>query len=134
MRVRWAHFSGHVAIDAASERGFTYAWPRSTRLKRISIGTSRARVLRHIPGPVAIPPGAWCEMPLEVISGHGFKLGVCELASGSREPGTLLDDRLTIACAKAQSEFSNCNGPEAPMQGRKFIRGTRAQGPGAAVI
>ncbi len=56
-------------------------------------------------------PAAWCEM-----AGERIKVLEAETAEGSAAPGTLLDDRLTIAC------------------GRGALRLLRVQRPGKAVM
>ena len=80
--------------------------PYATKIEkaeaRIDWNKSREAVVRHING-LSPFPGAWCEVP---IKGEMVRLKIlrCALVPGPKRkllpaPGTLLDERLAIACA-----------------------------------
>jgi methionyl-tRNA formyltransferase len=53
------------------------------------------------------------------------KILLCEMASGSGEPGALLDDRLTIACAQGALRVLELQrAGKQPMKAEEFLRGT----------
>ena len=89
---------GRLNAVAQPADGVTYAEKISKAEAHIDFSRPAAEVLRHIHG-LSPFPGAWCllpgpDKPVRV------KLLEVEPASGlSGEPGTVLDDRLTIACA-----------------------------------
>ncbi len=66
-------------------------------------------------------PGAWCELP-----GAGrVKVLRSTKGEGGGAPGTVLDDRLTIACGEGAVrivELQKAGGK--PMQADEFLRGT----------
>jgi len=85
-------------------------------------------VLCHIHG-LSPFPGAWCEMPIEneLIRAKVLR---CETTSGSGEPGTLLDDGLTIACkTRAIRILELQRAGKAPMKAEDFLRGTPLKPP-----
>jgi methionyl-tRNA formyltransferase len=80
------------------DTGVTYAHKIDKAEARIAFDGPAETVLRHVHG-LSPFPGAW------VMLGDGTgkqvrtKVLRCEPADGGGEPGTVLDDRLTIACA-----------------------------------
>ncbi len=70
----------------------TYAAKIDKAEARIDWSRSAEEVVRHIHG-LAPFPGAWCE-----ICGERVKLLKAEAVDGDGAAGTVLDDRLTVAC------------------------------------
>ncbi len=70
-------------------------------------------------------PGAWFEIEL---GGKRERLKVLRsaLAKGSGPAGTLLDDKLTIACGKGAVRLTEVQrGGRKPMQAADFLRGVK---------
>jgi methionyl-tRNA formyltransferase len=89
---------------------------------RIDWNKSAREVLSHIHG-LSPFPGAWCEMPIdnELVR---VKVLRCETASGSGEPGTVLDDRLKIACkTRAIRVLELQRAGRGPMKAKEFLHG-----------
>lgn len=74
--------------------GVTYAHKIDKTEARVDWASPASDVQRHIQG-LSPWPGAWTEA-----EGQRLKLLEAELADGSGTPGTILDDRLTIACGE----------------------------------
>ena len=74
------------------EDGVTYAAKIDKAEARIDWTRPASELVRHIHG-LAPFPGAWCE-----IAGERVKLLKAEMADTEGTPGTVLDDRLAIAC------------------------------------
>jgi methionyl-tRNA formyltransferase len=74
------------------EAGVTYAAKIDKAEARVDWTRPAAEVDRLIRG-LSPFPGAWCE-----IGGERVKLLLSEVAEGAGAPGTVLDDRLTVAC------------------------------------
>src|SRR6201995_907172 len=89
---------GALQLTKQNEDGVTYAAKIDKAEAHIDWNKPARDVLRHIHG-LSPFPGAWCEIPLEGAP-QRMKILLCEMASGSGEPGAVLDDRLTIACAQ----------------------------------
>jgi methionyl-tRNA formyltransferase len=93
----------------------------------------RTTVRRHING-LSPFPGAWCEAEIE---GEAVRLKIlrCELVLGKRrkslpDPGTLLDDRLSVACANGAIRILELQrAGKAPMKAEDFLRGTPLKPP-----
>jgi methionyl-tRNA formyltransferase len=59
-----------------------------------------------------------------------MKILLCEMASGSGEPGAVLDDRLTIACAQGALRIIDLQrAGKQPMKAEEFLRGTPVRPP-----
>jgi len=81
-------------------------------------------VLRHIHG-LSPFPGAWSEVQIEGVPVR-IKILRCELAEGSGEPGQVLDDRLTVACADGAIRMIELQrAGKAPMKAAEFLRGVQ---------
>ena len=73
-------------------------------------------------------PGAWCE-----IGGERVKLLLSEVAEGAGAPGTVLDDRLAVACGDGRGAASLAAARRAAaavaadafLRGRAVAAGTR---------
>src|ERR1700744_2940800 len=89
---------GRLQLVPQSSEGVTYAAKIDKAEAKIDWSKPARAVLRHIHG-LSPFPGAWSE-----IAGGGdaarVKILRCELAKGSAEPGSVLDDQLTIACGE----------------------------------
>ncbi len=87
---------GALGTVAQAEDGVTYAAKIDKSETRIDWARPAAEVHNHIRG-LSPFPGAWCEMTL---SGKTERVKILRstLAEGTAAPGTVLDDRLTIAC------------------------------------
>ena len=119
---------GTLQLTPQSSDGVTYAAKIDKAETRIDWNRPAREVLRHIHG-LSPFPGAWCEMPLEGTS-QRVKLLRCEIASGSGAPGTVLDDRLTIACAQGAVRIIELQrAGKQPMTAEEFLRGTQIKPP-----
>jgi methionyl-tRNA formyltransferase len=85
---------GTVAEVPQSENGVTYARKIGKDEARIDWTKSAREIDRLIRG-LSPWPGAWTSM-----SGERVKILYAEPVAGSGAPGTLLDDRLTVACGE----------------------------------
>ena len=114
---------GMLQLTPQPSEGVTYAAKIDKAEARIDWNRPAHEVLRHIHG-LSPFPGAWCEMPLEGAV-QRVKILLCEMASGSGEPGALLDDRLTIACAQGALRVLELQrAGKQPMKAEEFLRGT----------
>jgi methionyl-tRNA formyltransferase len=94
---------------------------------------SRWTVRRHING-LSPFPGAWCEVEID---GELVRLKIlrCKLLLGKPRksppaPGTLLDDRLTVACKDGAIRILELQrAGKAPMKAEDFLRGTPLKPP-----
>ncbi len=114
---------GRLQLTKQSEQGVTYAEKIDKDEARIDWSKPARNVLRHIHG-LSPFPGAWFELPLD---GEAIRIKVlrCELVHGAGAPGTLLDDRLTIACGEGAVrilELQRAGKP--PMKADAFLNGT----------
>jgi methionyl-tRNA formyltransferase len=119
---------GRLQLTRQSEDGVTYAAKIDKAEARIDWNQEARAVLRHIHG-LSPFPGAWCEM---VIDGEPARVKIlrCELASGSGEPGEVLDDRLAIACQHGAIRIIELQrAGKQPMKAVEFLRGTPLKPP-----
>lgn len=114
---------GMLQLVPQASEGVTYAAKIDKAEAHIDWNRSAHDVLRHIHG-LSPFPGAWSEMPAEGAT-QRIKILRCEMASGSGEPGTVLDDRLTIACAQGALRIIDLQrAGKQPMKANEFLRGT----------
>src|SRR5690606_28532346 len=100
------------------EVGVTYAAKIDKAEARIDWTLPAAAVDRQIRG-LAPFPGAWCE-----IEGERVKVLLSELAEGGGPPGTVLDDRLTVACGTGAVLLTRLQRAGAgAMDARTYLRG-----------
>jgi methionyl-tRNA formyltransferase len=119
---------GTLQLTPQPSDGVTYAAKIDKAEAHIDWNKPASSVLRHIHG-LSPFPGAWCEMPLEG-KAQRVKIFLCEMASGSGEPGTVLDDRLTIACAQGAIRIIELQrAGKQPMKAEGFLRGTQLKPP-----
>ncbi len=119
---------GGLQLAKQSEHGVTYAAKIDKAEAQIDWRRPARAVLRHIHG-LSPFPGAWSEAALD---GAPLRLKIlrCELADGRGEPGTLLDDRLTIACGEGAIRLVAVQrAGKAPMTAADFLRGTPLKPP-----
>jgi methionyl-tRNA formyltransferase len=114
---------GALQLKKQSDIGVTYAAKIEKAEARIDWSKTARAVLRHIHG-LSPFPGSWSE-----IGGEGdaarIKILRCELAGGSGAPGSVLDDRLTIACGEGAIRIVQLQrAGKAPMKAEEFLRGT----------
>jgi methionyl-tRNA formyltransferase len=123
---------GKLQLTGQGEVGVSYAAKIEKAESRIDWTRPARAVLRHIHG-LSPFPGAWCEMPLEGAS-QRVKILRCEMVSGSGEPGAVLDDRLTIACAQGALRVIELQrAGKQPMNADEFLRGTPVKPPARLV-
>jgi methionyl-tRNA formyltransferase len=114
---------GALQLTPQSEEGVTYAAKIEKSETRIDWSKAAQQVHDHIRG-LSPFPGAWFEM-----AGDSAPVRVKALrstrADGQGAPGTLLDDRLTIACgAGAVRLLEVQRAGRQPMKAEEFLRGT----------
>ena len=98
--------------------GVTYAAKIAKDEARIDWSRPAAELHNHIRG-LSPFPGAWFEQ-----GGERFKLLETRLAEGAGPPGTLLDDRLTVACGEgAIRAVTVQRAGKAPMAVEALLRG-----------
>jgi methionyl-tRNA formyltransferase len=114
---------GALQLTPQAAEGVTYAAKIDKAEAHIDWNKPSRAVLRHIHG-LSPFPGAWCEMPLEG-AGQRVKILRCEIAAVSGEPGAVLDDGLTIACAQGALRIVELQrAGKQPMKAEEFLRGT----------
>jgi methionyl-tRNA formyltransferase len=119
---------GKLQLTPQSGEGVTYAAKIDKAEAHIDWNKPAHDVLCHIHG-LSPFPGAWSEMPLDGAS-QRVKILRCEIAEGAGEPGTVLDDRLTIACALGALRVLELQrAGKQPMKAEEFLRGTPVRPP-----
>jgi methionyl-tRNA formyltransferase len=119
---------GTLQLTPQPSEGVTYAAKINKAEAHIDWNRPAREVLRHIHG-LSPFPGAWCEMLLDGTA-QRVKILLCEMASGSGEPGAVLDDRLTIACAQGALRIRELQrAGKQPMTAEEFLRGTTLKPP-----
>jgi methionyl-tRNA formyltransferase len=109
---------GTLELKPQPQAGVTYAEKISKEETRIDWSKAGKAVHDHIRG-LSPFPGAWCEA-------EGTRIKVLRSAQAERAgaPGTVLDDRLTIACGEGAVrllELQRAGGK--PMPAEDFLRG-----------
>ena len=92
---------------------------RSTRRRRGSTGRRPAAEIDRLIRGLSPFPGAWAE-----VGGERVKLLMSEAVAGDGVPGTVLDERLTVACGEGAVRLLRLQraGREA-MEAEAFLRG-----------
>jgi methionyl-tRNA formyltransferase len=117
---------GALQLTKQSEQGVTYAAKIDKAEAKTDWTKPAHAVLRHIHG-LSPFPGAWCE-----IAGENARVKIlrCEIAKGAGAAGTVLDDRLTIACGEGAIRIIELQrAGKAPMKAADFLRGTPVKPP-----
>jgi methionyl-tRNA formyltransferase len=86
---------GALVLTPQPTNGVTYAAKIANEETRIDWAKPSKEVHDHIRG-LSPFPGAWCELP----DGARAKILRTTKGDGNGSPGTVLDDKLTIACAE----------------------------------
>ncbi|HTS39977.1 MAG TPA: methionyl-tRNA formyltransferase [Xanthobacteraceae bacterium] len=111
---------GTLKFTAQSETGVTYAEKIDKAETRIDWTKPWQQVHDHIRG-LSPFPGAWCELA----DVGRVKLLRSTRATGNGTPGTLLDDRLAIACGEGAVRVLELQrAGKQPMKADEFLRGT----------
>lgn len=114
--------AGHLPLTPQPEEGVLYASKIDKNETRIDFTRSASEVHNHIRG-LSPFPGAWFEAEIKDRAERVKVLG-SELADGSGEPGTVLDERLTVACgagAVRLTRLQKAGGK--PLATADFLRG-----------
>ena len=110
---------GSLALTPQPEQGVTYAAKISKEETRIDWAKPWQVVHNHIRG-LSPFPGAWFE-----IDGVRIKVLRSTRGEGSGAPGTVLDDKLTIACGDGAVRLVQVQrAGRQPMSAEEFLRGT----------
>jgi methionyl-tRNA formyltransferase len=113
---------GELDCAAQPDDGVTYAHKIDNAETRIDWSRPAFEVHNHIRG-LAPYPGAWCEIALGGKRERVKVLG-STLAEGEGPPGTLLDDRLTVACGEGAMRLTKVQrAGKKPVLGEAFLRG-----------
>jgi len=111
---------GTLTLTSQSSEGVTYAAKIDKNETRVDWTKSWKEVHDHCRG-LSPFPGAWCEL-------NGARMRVLRTtkASGSGKPGTVLDDKLTVACGEGALRVVELQiaGKKA-MKANEFLRGTQ---------
>ncbi|MBP2235820.1 methionyl-tRNA formyltransferase [Sinorhizobium kostiense] len=115
--------TGELTLTPQPEEGVVYAAKITKDETRIDFTRSASDVHNHIRGLSPVP-GAWFELE---IAGRVERIKVLtsELADGTGEPGTVLDDTLTISCGEGAVRLTRLQraGGKA-LAALEFLRGT----------
>ncbi len=110
---------GSLALTPQPEQGVTYATKISKDETRIDWAKPWQVVHNHIRG-LSPFPGAWFE-----IDGVRVKVLRSTRGEGNGAPGTVLDDKLTIACGDGAVRLVQVQrAGRQPMSAEEFLRGT----------
>lgn len=115
--------AGNLPLTEQAEKGVVYAQKISKAETRIDFARPAREVHDHIRG-LSPFPGAWFELE---IAGKPERIKVLnsEPASGSGEPGMVLDDNLTIACGESAVRLTRLQRAGGKALGAAdFLRGT----------
>lgn len=104
---------------AQDDAGASYAKKIDKAEARIDFSNGAAFIERQVRAFAPVP-GAWLE-----ISGDRVKVFAAEIGAGHGEPGTVLDDQLTIACANGAIRPTRVQRAGKPaMDAADFLRGS----------
>jgi methionyl-tRNA formyltransferase len=110
---------GGLQLTPQPADGVTYAAKIAKAETRIDWARSAAEVHNHIRG-LSPFPGAWFEL-----GGVRIKVLRTTRVDGHGRPGTLLDDRLTVACGDGAVRILDLQrAGKQPMRAEDFLRGT----------
>ncbi|MCH4540352.1 methionyl-tRNA formyltransferase [Ochrobactrum sp. A-1] len=113
-----------LALQPQAEEGVTYAAKIDKAEARIDWSKSAQEVHNTIRG-LSPFPGAWCEMEINGAV-ERVKLQRSTLGEGKGEPGTVLDDRLTVACGEGALRLVTLQRSGAkPLPAQEFLRGAQ---------
>jgi methionyl-tRNA formyltransferase len=111
---------GSLQLTPQPAEGTTYATKIDKSETRIDWGKPWNQVHDHCRG-LSPFPGAWFEL-----AGNRVKVLRTTKGEGSGAPGTVIDDRLTIACGEGAVRLVELQrAGKQPMQADEFLRGTQ---------
>ena len=111
---------GSLQLTPQPSEGVTYAAKIDKNETRIDWAKPWKQVHDHCRG-LSPFPGAWFEL-----SGQRIKVLRSTKGQGSGAPGTVLDDRLTIACAEGAVRLIEVQrAGKQPMKAEEFLRGVK---------
>jgi methionyl-tRNA formyltransferase len=114
--------AGDLPLTPQPEEGVLYAAKIDKGETRIDFNRDGAEVHNHIRG-LSPFPGTWFEAE---INGRPERIKVLRsgMADGNGTPGTVLDDQLTIACAKGAVRLTRLQKAGGkPLEATEFLRG-----------
>jgi methionyl-tRNA formyltransferase len=121
--------SGALDCQPQPDQGVTYARKIDKAESEIDFGKPASEVRNHIHG-LAPFPGAWFLLDQESRT-FRIKVHLCEIVDGRGQPGEVIDDKLTIACADGavrllslQREGKSAMGTEEFLRGFSVPKGT----------
>ncbi len=113
-----------LALQPQAEEGVTYAAKIDKAEARIDWSKPAKDVHNTIRG-LSPFPGAWCEMEINGAV-ERVKLQRSTLGEGKGEPGTVLDDRLTVACGEGAVRLVTLQRSGGkPLPAQEFLRGAQ---------
>jgi methionyl-tRNA formyltransferase len=118
--------AGTLQFTAQLDEGVTYAKKIDKAETRVDWASPAVEMHNLIRG-LSPSPGAWCEA---VIGGRTERLKLLRSApaSGSGEPGRVLDDQLTVACGMGAVKLVEAQRAGArPAAAPEFLRGARIE-------
>ena len=118
--------AGTLALKPQPAEGVIYAKKIDKAETRIDWRLAGTDVHNHIRG-LSPFPGAWCEM---AIGGKAERLKLLRSApaKGAGEPGTVIDDRLTVACADGAVRLTQVQRAGGrPIMAEEFLRGSKME-------
>jgi methionyl-tRNA formyltransferase len=115
---------GSLTAQPQPEEGVTYAAKLTREDGRLDWSQPAAFVERQVRA-LTPWPGCWFDIGAERIKVLAAEPGgAATAAPGTLLPGTLLDDRLTVACADGTVRLTRVQRPgKAPVDGAAFLRG-----------
>jgi methionyl-tRNA formyltransferase len=114
---------GALALTPQAENGVTYANKIDKSETRIAWAQPWQQVHNHIRG-LSPYPGAWFELPDEEPRSR-VKVLRTRRGEGAGVPGTVVDDKLTVACAEGAVRLIELQrAGRQPMDAADFLRGT----------
>jgi len=113
-----------LALQPQAEEGVTYAAKIDKAEARIDWSKPAKDVHNTIRG-LSPFPGAWCEMEINGAV-ERVKLQRSTLGEAKGEPGTVLDDRLTVACGEGAVRLVTLQRSGGkPLPAQEFLRGAQ---------
>lgn len=113
-----------LALQPQAEEGVTYAAKIDKAEARIDWSKPAKDVHNTIRG-LSPFPGAWCEMEINGAV-ERVKLQRSTLGEGRGEPGSVLDDRLTVACGEGAVRLVTLQRSGGkPLPAQEFLRGAQ---------
>jgi len=108
--------------EPQANEGVTYARKIDKAEARIDFNHPAAQVRNHVHG-LSPFPGAWLLIPDRDRQAR-VKVLACRVTDGKGNPGEVIDDRLTIACAKDAVQLLEVQREgKGPMSAEAFLRG-----------